>query len=175
MNTKSITVATLVSIVTPAIAITVYFLSIVLIAAFTGSSNGAEYKILLITFIYGLLISGFHVIVLGLPIVWVLNKLDKLKAWTLVISGFVAGCLPMSIWTWPIDYSYKSGYSYWNGKETVIAKANGVPTLIGWVDYLQGVAFMGVFGIIAAVSFWWAWKRNSTNKSFKPTPKNGAV
>ena len=95
--------------------------------------------------------------------------------WPLVFSGFVAGCIPMSIWSWPIDYSYKSSSSYWDGKETVIAKIDGMPTLIGWVDYFQGVAFMGIFGIVSALSFWWAWKRNIPKKSFKPTPESGAV
>lgn len=151
MNIKSITVATLISIIVPTIAITVYFLAIVLLAVFSDSSNGAEYKILTITFIYGLLISSFHVIVLFLPIVRVLKKLNKLKIWSLVFSGFVAGCIPMSICSWPIDYSYKSGFIYWDGKETVIAKIDGMPTFIGWVDYFQGVAFMGLFGIISAL------------------------
>jgi len=175
MKTKYITLAALAAIITPAIATTMYFLAIVALAVITDSSNGAEYKALPLSFIYGLLISGFHVIALGLPIVWALYKLEKLNIWSLITSGFFAGCIPMSIWSWPIDYTYKSGSSYWEGKEIVIAKVDGMPTLIGWVDYLQGVAFMGMFGIISALSFWWVWKRYSPNKSFKPTPESGAV
>lgn len=159
--------ATFASIITPAIAITLYifFLSILQINTVNNSDMHAALSLLPIVFIYGILVSGFHVFTLGLPIVWVLIRLNKLNIWSCVIAGFIAACIPMAIWSWPVDYSYKSSSISWHRTEAVITKTDGIPTLTGWLDYFQGTAFMGIFGIISALSFWWIWRRDKHSKS----------
>jgi len=41
----------------------------------------------------------------------------------------------------------------------VQAEIDGIPTLAGWIDYLQAVALMGLLGMIAALSFWLIFRR----------------
>jgi len=225
---KTMAVALLLAAVVPAVAFTLYFLFLVLFAALAGRTNGVELKTSFVIFLAALTISTAHVVFLGLPAVWLLNKLNQLRLWTVVAAGLVSGCIPIdepgkakrwrsardsrgrgprrsvtvaplsrrtvaaklhaaspegtwhtgrakcllraaalrAIWYWPVEYSgYRSSYSYWDGEKMVQAKIDGIPTLVGWIDYSKGVALMGALGAIAALSFWWAWKRLRHDKS----------
>ena len=115
---KTVAVALLLAAVVPAVAFTLYFLFLVLFAALAGETNGVELKTSFVIFLAALTISTAHVVFLGLPTVWLLNKLNQLRLWTVVAAGSVTGCIPMAIWYWPVEYSgYRSSYSYWDGEK----------------------------------------------------------
>ncbi len=113
--------------------------------------------------VIGLIATGVslvHVVLLGIPSIYLLHKRNILRRWTALLAGFVAGCIPMGVWSWPIDYSeFKSSTSYWDSGRMVIAKIDSVPAFAGWIDYVQGVGYMGLLGAIAGLSFWATWKR----------------
>jgi len=158
---KTITGASLLASLMPALVVTVYFTALNLMALIIGSAWGLEPGFLLVVFISALVISAAHVLLLGLPAVWLLYRLQRLRWWTLLSTGYIVACIPMAIWSWPLDPpGMKSSYSYGNGSETIVAKIDGVPTLAGWVDYAQSVASVGLFGAIAALAFWWVIRRD---------------
>jgi hypothetical protein len=163
-NTKNIRViagASLLASAMPALAITLYFAAINIFSLFAGSQAGLQPRFLLAVFVTALVISAAHVLLLGLPAVWLLHSLGRLRLWTLLAAGYIGACLPMAIWSWPVDPpGMRSSYSYGNGSETIVAKVDGVPTLAGWLDYVQSVAFVGLFGGIAALAFWWVIRHN---------------
>jgi hypothetical protein len=35
---------------------------------------------------------------------------------------------------------------------------NGVPTVAGWISYIEGVLFMGAFGTLGGLAFWMVWR-----------------
>ena len=45
--------------------------------------------------------AGAHVVTLGLPAFLVLKRLGLVRWWTLAASGFVAGCIPQALLSWP--------------------------------------------------------------------------
>lgn len=142
------------AILAPTVVVTLFFS---VLAAFSNGNSEAELKVIALTFISALAISTVHVLALGLPFIWILKRVNRLNVWSATATGFLLGCVPMGIWSWPYD-NYKSSYRYWNGHAMVDAKIDGVPTLVGWIDYLQSVTFMGAFGVIAALAFWWTLK-----------------
>src|SRR6266849_8771845 len=40
------------------------------------------------------------------------------------------------------------------GPERVQTMLDGVPTLAGWLQYLQGLLFFGAFGALGGIAFW---------------------
>lgn len=163
-NVKAWIVSAAVATIVPTVAITLYFLISLVLVTLAGVAVGTEYQVLVSVFVVALLISALHVLFLGLPAVWLLQKFDRLRLWSFVVAGFLTGCFPMAVWSWPADDSkHRSSYSYWNGAEIVQAKVDGIPTMAGWVDYIQGVGFMGLLGVFSAISFWWTLKRISPN------------
>jgi hypothetical protein len=128
--------------------------------AIAGDNNGGIFILMLLA---ALIVSFAHVLILGLPAAFCLNELGRLNAWSIAVAGFIAGSIPFGILTWPIDGSkYPGGYSYWDGAKMVDAKINGIPTLIGWIDYLKGVFLPGALGLAAGVAFWLIWSNRLT-------------
>ena len=66
----------------------------------------------------------------------------------------------MAIFTWPLRYPEMKTSASVNGVKTMI---DGVPTLDGWLQFLQGVSFLGVCGTAGALAFWLV----APNKSLK--------
>ena len=167
-NAPSLIFAFLAAILAPTLAITSYFAVGVGIAEYNGLANGSEFRVGFLVLVVAIFISAGHVFILGLPSVLLLKKFNRLSLWPTMVLGFVSGCIPMAVWSWPYDYSeFKSGYSYWDGKAMVDAKINGVPTLIGWIDYSQGVGLMGAFGALAGLAFWLTYRSLSPNPAVK--------
>lgn len=94
--------------------------------------------------------SGF-VLLLGLPTYLVLFKLQLVRWWSTLGAGFCLASIPMAIFTWPLRYPELKTTSSVNGVQTMI---DGVPTLAGWVDFAQGVLFLGACGLVGALAFW---------------------
>ena len=73
------------------------------------------------------------------------------------------------MFSWPLRYASPGSSASVNGVDTMI---DGVPTTAGWLQYLYGVAFFGIFGILAAAAFWLV-LRGGPNNSFKGMPLRG--
>lgn len=108
-------------------------------------------------FYISLLVSLAWVVALGLPAFFLLRFLRRERIATLLVAGFVSGGLPLAILRWPLDSGSQSSYSTtWHGESVDMVKS-GVPTLYGWLSYLEGVAITGVLGAISAATFWYVW------------------
>lgn len=98
-------------------------------------------------------ISSAFVLLLGLPAYFVLLWLKLIRWWSTLGAGFILASVPMAIFTWPLKYPELRTTASVNGVHTMI---DGVPTMAGWVQFSQGVLFLGVCGLIAALAFWLA-------------------
>lgn len=94
--------------------------------------------------------SGF-VLILGLPVYLLLRYFKKIFWWSTLLSGFCLGAIPAGIFTWPLRYAGPGSYSKVNGVETMV---DGVPTMAGWLQFVEGVLFFGGLGFVAALAFW---------------------
>jgi hypothetical protein len=147
--------------IVPTIVTTFYFGVIMLIA------RDPNPKTITLIMVLALVISTGHVLFLGLPAVYLLKKFGYLRGWSVTLAGFIVGCIPMGIWSWPIDHSkYPSSYSYWDGAKTVQARIDGIPTMVGWIDYTTGMLWIGALGAIAGIAFWLAWSKKRSNLQF---------
>lgn len=106
------------------------------------------------------LVSAIHVVVIGIPFIYLLHKFNRLHGWTICLAGFVGGMIPSGIATWPLwrDLSGVTA-SHGSGGEMITTVADGVVTLAGWLSYLKGMTMMGALGAIAALAFWLVWYR----------------
>lgn len=118
-----------------------------------------------------LAISAAHVLMLGAPAYFLLRWCGLLRRWSALLTGFVLGAVPFSIFSWPLRDASPGLYASANGVDTMV---NGVPTMAGWLQYLGGVSFFGACGLSAAAVFCLV-RGISPNNSFKPTPLRGAV
>lgn len=111
----------------------------------------------LAVFYFSLLVSLAWVVVLGLPAFFLLRFLRREQIITLLAAGFVTGGLPLAMLGWPLDPGFQSSFSTtWHGEFVDMVK-DGVPTLYGWLSYLERVAVVGVLGAISAATFWYVW------------------
>lgn len=153
MNNKrrwllSLSIATLVPTLLP----TVYFAVVLLASPYPDSNT------IFIVAIVAFLASLGHVAILGIPGLLLLSRTRKFKAWAICLLGFFLGFLPMSIWSWPLKASLRGASdSHWDGEKIVHSMVDGVPTLVGWVSYGQGVLSMGALGLASGAAFWLAW------------------
>lgn len=112
---------------------------------------------------FGLLslyVSTGHVLILGIPSFIVMHIKNVIYWWSSIFAGFILGCIPIGIWTWPLKYpELKTSSSHWDGEKMVQTMIDGVPTMAGWVSYMSGVSFMGLFGAIGGLSFWLIWRK----------------
>jgi hypothetical protein len=154
MNSKlrwllSITTATFVPTLLP----TIYFAVVSLASPYPNSST------IFIVTIVAFLVSLGHIAALGIPGLLLLHRTRQFKAWTICGMGFFFGCLPTSIWSWPLKASLRgASESHWDGDKIVHSMVDGVPTLVGWIGYLEGVLSMGAFGAVSGAAFWLAWR-----------------
>ena len=116
-----------------------------------------------------LVISAAHVTALGVPAFFIRRWRRALRWWTTLLAGFILGTLPAAVFSWPLRYASPGSSASVNGVDTMI---DGVPTTAGWLQYLYGVAFFGIFGILAAAAFWLV-LRGGPNNSFKGMPLRG--
>ncbi|MES2071703.1 MAG: hypothetical protein V4488_15215 [Pseudomonadota bacterium] len=154
----SLTTATLVPTLLP----TAYF-SVVLLAS-PYPNSGTIFIVAIVAFLASL----GHVAVLGIPGLLLLSRARQFKALPICLLGFFLGCLPMGIWSWPLKASLRGASdSHWDGEKIVHSMVDGVPTLIGWVSYGEGVLSMGAFGAVAGVAFWLAWRNSGSSNNRK--------
>ena len=77
-------------------------------------------------------IAAGHVIVLGLPLFIVLYIQGWIRWWTSSLSGFILGCVPTAVRSWPYRYTTpESDSSHWDGEKMVSTMIGGIPTAHG--------------------------------------------
>jgi hypothetical protein len=127
-----------------------------LVAGLYGNVNSNGNVTLLLMFIAAVLVSICHVLLLGLPLVFLLRRQKWLRWWTVTASGFVLGAIPMAFFSWP-RYAPGSGASDSRG----ILVVDGVPTAAWWQGYFTGVASMAAIGALTGLVFWLVWMRSN--------------
>lgn len=104
--------------------------------------------------------SGF-VFVLGVPAYFLLQRLKAVRWWSTLATGFTLGAVPMAIFTWPLKSPELKSSASVNGVQTMI---DGVPTMAGWFQFIEGVLFLGVCGMVGSLAFWLAAPNKSSKK-----------
>jgi hypothetical protein len=100
-----------------------------------------------------------HVVILGAPVFAILGRMRWIRWWSATLVGFVLGCVPTAIWSWPLKGSGPgTSVSVVEGKHLVQIMVNGVPTLAGWLRYARGVGEAGLCGAVAGLVFWYMWR-----------------
>ena len=82
-------------------------------------------------FILAYLIASAHVLVLGVPAFLLGKQLHAIRWWTCIITAFIIGGLPITLWTWH----------------------DSPPT--GWQSVFLG---WGLFGVSGGLVFWLLWR-----------------
>ncbi len=115
-------------------------------------------------------ISSSFVLILGLPAYLLLRYFRKVSWWSTLLSGFCLSAIPAGIFTWPLRYAGAGSYSSVNGVETMV---DGVPTIAGWLQFIEGVLFFGGLGFVAALAFWFV--APAPNKLSQQNAESGAA
>lgn len=100
-----------------------------------------------------LFVSAGFVLLLGIPTYFILRRLNLVSWWSTLGSGFALAAVPMAIFTWPLRYLELKTNASVNGVVTMI---DGTPTMAGWAQFIEGVTFLGVCGLVGALAFWLA-------------------
>lgn len=98
-----------------------------------------------------LAVSTVGVLVLGIPAYLALRGRPALRWWGVWLAGFLLAAVPFGLLTFPDLASNPGEFMEAGGVKLVV---NGVPTLAGWINYLEGVVFLGACGTLAAAVFW---------------------
>jgi hypothetical protein len=91
-----------------------------------------------------------HAVVIGLPLFLILRRRGRVNVLTSIAAGFIAGTIPMGIFTWPFRPGSRSSSSFNN----VPLIVDGMPTLAGWIAYIEGWIIPGSLGAIAGLACW---------------------
>jgi len=91
------------------------------------------------------------VVVLGVPAYFLLRKLNAVRWWSTVATGFILGAVPYTIFAWPLQYAELHSSSTVDGVQTMI---DGIPTAAGWIQFTSAALFFGACGAVGALAFW---------------------
>lgn len=152
----------------------------VLLAAQIPTLSVAIWGVPSIVLTYAFAVALAHAVGLGLPLFLLLNWKGWANGLSSVLAGFVIGSVPVGIFTWPY-----SGAGFSSSVSGVAMIVDGVPTLAGWLRYLEGVGLFGGLGAAGGLGFWlvvkWAalpWHdRNNDGmaRAFVPTRSKTSV
>lgn len=96
-------------------------------------------------------VSAVFVALLGLPAYFIFRWFNLVRWWSTLGAGFFLAAIPMAVFTWPLRYPELKSSASVNGVKTMI---DGVPTMAGWLQFIQGVLFLGACGLVGALAFW---------------------
>lgn len=137
---------------------TIYFSVLSLASPYPDSSA------LLLIAIVAFIVSLVHVILLGIPGLLLLSKMGQFTGWSISLLGFLAGCLPMGLWSWPLKSSlHGASDAHWDGERIVSSMVDGIPTLVGWISYVEGTMWMGAMGAVSGLVFWVVWNKSGSS------------
>lgn len=86
-----------------------YPLFIVFLALFAGDGFLSMASFGGLVFLYALPVALVHAAVLGLPALLLLERWKLLRAWSLVLAGFLAGALPVTLYSGRLDHTVAGG------------------------------------------------------------------
>jgi hypothetical protein len=89
-----------------------------------------------------------HVVFVGLPFFLILRQRRRVNAVTSIAAGFVAGIILVAIFTLPFRPGSSSSFN------NVPLIVDGMPTLAGWLAYVQGLVLPGLLGALAGFVCW---------------------
>jgi hypothetical protein len=107
-----------------------------------------------------LMVSAVFVLVFGVPIFLAFRHFNKVGWLPISVSGFLISAIATAIYSWPSS-DIKVGNSFggtWHGS-SVEFFLNGVPTIYGWLRYMESVVIFGLHGMIGALIFVIVWRR----------------
>lgn len=109
---------------------------------------------------YVYLVATGLVLFLGIPLFLILRRMGKATLPFVSASGFAAGAISNAIFSWPLRSSWKGSSSGgdWHGKYVKFI-IDGHYTIYGWFRYLESILMFGVHGLVAAMVFYWVWRR----------------
>ena len=129
---------------TPTLMLVAYFL---IGAFFTASIDSVGQQLLSMSMFITFVAAG-HAVIIGLPISIVVKAYMDFTYKVAALCGFLVGFIPIAIFTWPMQYGSGSSSTI-NGVQTLV---NGVPTMAGWLSYLQGTVIFGFLGFSKCIS-----------------------
>lgn len=91
-----------------------------------------------------------HALILGVPAALLSRRKRWDRLWIAVAGAALIGMLPVGILTWPFNPS-RRGFSSVDG---VVQEVDGIPSLAGWISYVELLAGLAVLGAIGGLIFW---------------------
>jgi len=112
------------------------------------------------------------VLLLGVPLTLLLQRMGRLKWRSLAIAGSITGAV-FGGWFGPGgDAGFSSGGN-WYGRPVDFV-VNGEPTFYGWLSYIQSVGAFAIHGLAGATAFFLVWVRClGPNKGREPVLLRG--
>jgi hypothetical protein len=98
---------------------------------------------------FALIVTSLHAAILGVPLFLFLRSFTSVGILWCAAGGFLTGAVPSAVLGLFALFGMQNASS--GGKATVV---NGIPTLAGWLEYLQSVGLIGLFGLAGGIVFW---------------------
>lgn len=98
------------------------------------------------------IVSLGHGLVLGLPCYIILSKFRWVNIYTAGLSGLLVGAIPFGVWSWQGVMMAASTEASNNRNSNNMV--DGVLSIAGWFQYVNGVLFFAAIGFICALTFW---------------------
>lgn len=105
--------------------------------AYLGLNSNFTATWALVTFVVAWVVTVFHLLLLGLPIFIILERVAGLKWMAVVVAGFTAGFVPLGVLTFPL---FSVGDD--NSGSNV------------WLTYILSCSQFGLLGTITAITLW---------------------
>ena len=102
------------------------------------------------------LVSVAHLVALWLPVFFFLQRSGRSQWSTVTTTGFLCGAIPIAIFSLPTTRPGYSSSRYWSGT-FVETYRNGEPTIYAWLEGAAISFLCGLFGVVAAVTYWRLW------------------
>ena len=138
-----------ISIAAASVVPPVLFMAFILAVAGAAQASNTASVVLVVAWF----VSLAHLLLLGLPVFFFLQRLSKLRWSTVAAAGFICGVVPIAIFNLP---SHQPGYSSganWYGTYVELYK-NGEPTIHAWLVYAENCFRFGLLGVAAAIAYW---------------------
>lgn len=102
------------------------------------------------------LISLAHLVALWLPVFFFLQRSGRSRWSTVTATGFLCGAIPVAIFSLPSNRPGLSLSNNWYGR-FVETYRDGEPTIYAWLECAEFSFRFGLFGVVAAVTYWRLW------------------
>ena len=124
-------------------------------------------KVILVATVAAITVQPF-IVVICIPSLFVLRRLNFLSWQSLGAVGFVAAAMPIATYGW-FEYPGYSSVGEWFGKSVTFV-IDGRKTFYGWVEYARDIMFFALHGLVGGLVLYFVWCRGMrSNKSTKVT------